>query len=197
MSDINHPYQNSQDNYENNNFFPSSCLSIVNQIILIITVSSGCVLYLLAIVDFYNSIKDNIVKYNNSIYASLLILFCPLWLKSCDIECDLKKDFTRVYIIIFILISLIGLIISDKSEDKSEFYICNSLLILSDIFLVLSYLQIGNDVCNRNSGDCGNCDPFCCFPRYTIIDCNCDCNCDCGDCSDCGDCGDCGDCIIM
>ena len=165
---------------------------------LIITVSLGCILYFLAIIDFYNSIKENIIKYNNSIYASLLILFCPLWLKSSDIECDLKKDFSRIYIIIFLLIGLLGLIFSDKSEDKSAFYISNSLLLISDIFLILSYLKIGNEKCQNNNV---NCDPFCCFPRYTIIDCNCNCDCgDCGgccDCGGCGDCGDCGDCVIM
>ena len=206
MSDIDHPYQFSQGNYENNNFF-SECISVINTILLIITVSLGCILYFLAIIDFYNSIKENIIKYNNSIYASLLILFCPLWLKSSDIECDLKKDFSRIYIIIFLLIGLLGLIFSDKSEDKSAFYISNSLLLISDIFLILSYLKIGNEKCQNNNV---NCDPFCCFPRYTIIDCNCNCDCgdcggccdcggcgDCGDCGGCGDCGDCGDCVIM
>jgi len=208
MTDINQQYQIPQYNNDNRKNTLSDCFNsclIKNKIVFYITIILGCLLYILAIKDFYNSIIGEKLKYINSIFASLLTIFCPIWLQSpYNISFDLKRDFLRVYFIVFILLCLFGLIISYKSDDKSSFYICNSILLLAGIFLALSYTNICKNIERSCDSTCNGFDQFFCCLRHTyfVCDCHCDCgdcgNCgDCGDCGNCGDCGDCGDCIIM
>ena len=209
MADINQPYQNAQNNYNNFSFF-SECINRIRDLTSIITFSIGSYLYILSFIDFYNSILEINIIYMNSIYASLLTLFCPLWTQSfSDISRDLK-DCSRIKNIMILLLSLLCVLISNnRTSSKFGPLIFDFILILSGLCLALSYFTFGKAFignCNKACDECcRNCDDPCfCCPRYMIIDCDRDCGscCDCGNCGDCGncpDCGDCGDCdcIIM
>ena len=107
MTDINQQYQIPQYNNDNRKNTLSdcfnSCLIIKNKIVFYITIILGCLLYILAIKDFYDSIIGEKLKYINSIFASLLTIFCPIWLQSpYNISFDLKRDFLRVYFYILL-----------------------------------------------------------------------------------------------
>ena len=191
MADINQSYQNSQslnENYLNSCF--NEFITVFRVITLVIILFFGFYFYILSFIDFYNSIIGINILYMNSIYATLLTLFCPLWTQPfTDILKDLK-DCYRIQNIFILLLSLIGLIISVKNVgDKFGPLIFNFILLFSGLFLALSYSESGKIFirnCDKNSHNC-NCDPCCCCPRYAIIECD----------SDCGNCPDCGDCVII
>ena len=113
---------------------------------------------------------------------------------------------------ILLLCLLCVLISNNRISGKFGPLAFDFMLILSGLWLALSYFTFGKTFignCNKACNECcHNCDDPCfCYPRFIIIDNDddyggcCDCgNCpDCGDCGNCPDCGDCGDCdcIIM
>ena len=208
MADINQSYQNAQNNYNNFSFL-SECIIRIRDLFSIITFFIGFYFYILSFIDFYNSIIGINIIYMNSIYASLLTLFCPIWTQSfSDISRDLK-DCSRIKNIIMLLLWLLCVFISsNRSSGKFVPLTFDFMLIFSGLWLALSYFSFGKAFirnCDKTCNECcRNCDDPCFFcPRYIIINSESDCGgcCDCGNCGDCGncpdcDCGDC-DCIIM
>ena len=183
MADINQPYQNPQNFYENylNSCF-NLCISALKNLSKIMTFFIGIYLYILSFIDFYNSIIGVDILYKNSVYASLFTLFCPLWTQSfSDISYDLK-DCYRIKSILILLLSFILLIISIKKEVKKYVpLIFDFTLIFSGIFLALSYFQSGKKFiqnCEKSCEECSSgCDVlFCCCEIISEVDCeNCDC----------------------
>ena len=203
MTDLNQPYQNCQKENIYGDFDLSSyCngfLIIIRKIFIFITICVGIYLYILSFIDIYNAFYGGDIIYKNAILAVLISLFCPLWTKSLD---DIKADFDdiRKIIDVFIILFLFFCLIFTRSKEKNIILLNIFLLVISGIFLSFFHLMPKQNRFFRNvnnNGSCGDCDPFFCCPRYTIIECDCDCNSDCGNCGDCGDCGDCDECIIF
>ena len=191
MADINQPYQNHR-KYETDDYdlsyYCNGFLTIIRKMLLFITICVGIYLYILSFIDLYNSYYGAEIIYKNSIFAVLITLFFPLWTKSFDEIKETFKDFNKIITIFLIFFFFIFLcLIFSKTRKKNNILLIIFLLLCSGLLLSLLHF-ISNKKYRRfnNSGSCGDCDPFFCFPRYTIIEC--DCNCDCGDCGDCGEC---------
>ena len=191
MADINQPYQNHR-KYETDDYdlsyYCNGFLTIIRKMLLFITICVGIYLYILSFIDLYNSYYGAEIIYKNSIFAVLITLFFPLWTKSFDEIKETFKDFNKIITIFLIFFFFIFLcLIFSKTRKKNNILLIIILLLCSGLLLSLLHF-ISNKKYRRfnNSGSCGDCDPFFCFPRYTIIEC--DCNCDCGDCGDCGEC---------
>ena len=192
MADINQPYQNHR-KYETDDYdlsyYCNGFLTIIRKMLLFITICVGIYLYILSFIDLYNSYYGTEIIYKNSIFAVLITLFFPLWTKSFDEIKETFKDFNKIisFFLIFFFFFIFLCLIFSKTRKKNNILLIIFLLLCSGLLLSLLHF-ISNKKFRRfnNSGSCGDCDPFFCFPRYTIIEC--DCNCDCGDCGDCGEC---------
>ena len=182
------------------------CITRIRYLAGIFTFLVGIFLYMNSFIDFYYLIIGEKIIYINSIYASLFILFSPLWIQPFSVISNDLKDCSRIENIIILLFCLIGVVASNNQTiDKFGPLIFNFILILSGLCLSLSYfgfwktfIRNFNKACNDC---CLNCDDLCCCcPRYVTINCDCEIfksceNCQCNDCPDFPDCD--GDCVIM
>ena len=200
MAEISEPYknQNPQDINDSSisHIFNILCI-VIRKVLIIITICIGTYFYILSFHNFCSSINGNNIIYINSIYASLITLFCPIWTQSFDeIISELKKPSKQLNILC-LLIALLCLRFSIKYGNRYAIIIYDFLIILCGLWLAFSYTDYGKQM-NKDCEKCCNqiqCDISfcleCCFPRYGPPCFDCDCLC--GDCPDC----DCGDCLIM
>ena len=144
MSDSNQPYQSPQENDEVSSCC-QNCSASKRKFGFYITLLIGAILYIVAIVNFFGSMFGGDLSYMYAIFACLVTLLCPLWMKSFSQVLSGLSEPSRKFSFIILMISLIGLIVFGVLGIKFFSLISIFVLILSGLWLTLSYYQNGQE----------------------------------------------------
>ena len=144
MTDSNQPYQIPNDN-DQVPFCCQNCSSSKRKLGYYITLFIGCLLYIVAIVNFLSSVFGGELSYMYAIFAVLVTLLCPLWMKSFSQILSGLTEPSRKKSFIGLIISLIGLIIFGNLDIKFLALIFIFGLILFGLWISLSYYQNGQE----------------------------------------------------
>ena len=140
----NQPYQSPQDN-DDVLFCCKKLTTNQRKIGFYITLLIGLILYITAIVNFFGSIFGNDVSYMYALLAALITLLCPLWMNSFSQVISGLREPARKYTVFILLGCLLGLIGSRVFDINSLSLIFILPIILSGIWLSLSYYQNGQE----------------------------------------------------
>ena len=144
MTDSNQPYQIPNDN-DQVSFCFQYCSSSKRKLGYYLTLALGAILYIVAIVNFFSSVFGSDLSYMYAIFAALITLLCPLWMKSfSQVISDLKES-SRKITSLALIISFIGLIIFGIFDIKFFKLLFIFGIILSGLWLSLSYYQNGQE----------------------------------------------------
>ena len=144
MSEPNQPYQSPQENDD----LPPCCkkLSLTTRKLgFYATLVLGTIFYFLAIFKFFSSAFGTDISYMYAILAPLLTLLCPLWMNSFSQVISGLREPARKYTVFILLGCLLGLIGSRVFDINSLSLIFILPIILSGIWLSLSYYQNGQE----------------------------------------------------
>ena len=144
MSDSNQPYQSPKEDDE----VPpccQNCSSSKRKIGYYLTLGIGAILYIVSIINFFGSVFGGDLSYMYAIFAVLVTLLCPLWMKSFSQVLSGLTEPTRKKSFFVLIISLIGLIIFGMLDIKFLALLFIFGLILSGLWLSLSYYQNGQE----------------------------------------------------
>ena len=144
MTDSNQPYQIPNDN-DQVPFCCQNCSSSKRKIGYYITLFIGGILYIVAIINFLGSVFGDDLSYMYAIFASLITLLCPLWMNSFSQVLSGLSEPSRKKSFFALIISLIGLIIFGALDIKFLALIFIFGIILSGLWLSLSYYQNGQE----------------------------------------------------
>ncbi len=143
MSD--QPYESPKDNDEVP-FCCQNCSASKRKIGFYLTLALGALFYIISIFNFFGSVFGGELSYMYAIFAALVTLLCPLWMKSFSQLISGLREPSRKRAFIILLISLIGLFIFGLFMDVKFFaLIFIFALILSGLWLSLSYYQNGQE----------------------------------------------------
>ena len=140
----NQPYQSPQDNDE----VPlccQKCSTRMRKLGYYLTLLIGAVLYLVTILNFFSSVFGGELSYMYAVYAALITLLCPLWMKSFSQVLSGLKESSRKSTFISLIISLVGLLLSGYMDKRFLSLIFIFGLIFFGLFLALSYYQNGQE----------------------------------------------------
>ena len=144
MTDSNQPYQIPNDNDQ----VPFCCQNISSskrKFGYYITLLIGGILYIVAIVNFLGSVFGDDLSFMYAIFACLITLLCPLWMKSFSQVLSGLTEPSRKKSFFALIISLIGLVIFGMLDIKFLALLFIFGLILSGLWLSLSYYQNGQE----------------------------------------------------
>jgi len=144
MTDSNQPYQSPQDNDELSFCF-QNCSTSKRKLGFYATLFVGVILYIVSIVNFFGSVFGGDISFMYPIFACLITLLCPLWMKSFSQVLSGLREPSRKLSFLVLLISLIGLIIFGNMGTKFLALLFTFTLILSGLWLSLSYYQNGQE----------------------------------------------------
>ena len=144
MTDSNQPYQSPQDNDEVSFCF-KNCSTSKRKLGFYATLLAGVILYIVSIVNFFGSVFGGDISYMYPILACLITLICPLWMKSFSQVLSGLREPSRKLSFLVLLISLIGLIVFGRMGTKFLALLFTFILILSGLWLSLSYYQNGQE----------------------------------------------------
>ena len=144
MSESNQPYQSPQENDDVSLFCKK--LSVKQRKIgFYLTLVIGAILYIIAIVNFFGSVFGGDISYMYAIFAALITLFCPLWMNSFSQVFSGLREPSRKLSFFGLLISFIGLILFSIFGGKFFKLLFIFGLIISGLWLSLSYYQNGQE----------------------------------------------------
>ena len=144
MTDNNQPYKSPQDNDE----VPPCCQKLsTNQrrIGFYITLLVGVIFYITAIVSFFGSIFGNDISYMYALIAAVISLLTPLWMNSFAQVLFGLREPSRKLTFLILLISIVGLFTFRIFNVRAMSLICIFALILSGIWLSISYYKNGQE----------------------------------------------------
>ena len=144
MSDNSQPYNSPQDNDD----VPACCKKLsTNQrkIGFYITLLVGVIFYITAIVNFFGSVFGNDVSYMYALIAAVISLLTPLWMNSFTQVLSGLREPSRKLTFLILLISIIGLFTFRIFNVRAMSLICIFSLILSGIWLSISYYKNGQE----------------------------------------------------
>ena len=144
MSDSNQPYESPKDNDE----VPvccQNCSTNKRKIGFYLTLCIGALLYIISIFNFFSSVFGGELSYMYAIFAVLVTLLCHLWMKSFSQILSGLREPSRIKSLIVLVISLIGTFIFGLWNVKFLALIFIFSLILSGLWLSLSYYQNGQE----------------------------------------------------
>ena len=144
MSENNQPYKSPQDDDD----VPPCCKRLsTNQrkIGFYITLLVGVVLYITAIVNFFGSVFGNDVSYMYALIAAVISLLTPLWMNSFAQVLSGLREPSRKLTFLILLISIVGLFTFRIFNVRAMSLICIFALILSGIWLSISYYKNGQE----------------------------------------------------
>ena len=144
MSDNSQPYNSPQDNDD----VPSCCKKLsTNQrkIGFYITLLVGVIFYITAIVNFFGSVFGNDVSYMYALIAAVISLLTPLWMNSFTQVLSGLREPSRKLTFLILLISIVGLFTFRIFNVRIMSLICIFALILSGIWLSISYYKNGQE----------------------------------------------------
>ena len=144
MSESNQPYQSPKENDE----VPPCCQNISaskRKFGFYLTLIIGAILYIMAIVNFLGSVFGDDVSYMYAIFAVLITLLCPLWMKSFSQTFSGLREPGRKLSFFALIISFIGLMLFNFFGNKLFRLLFVFGLILSGLWLSLSYYQNGQE----------------------------------------------------
>ena len=144
MTDSNQPYQSPQDNDELS-FCCQNCSTSKRKLGFYVTLFAGVILYIVSIVNFFGSVFGGDISFMYPIFACLITLLCPLWMKSFSQVLSGLREPSRKLSFLVLLVSLIGLIIFGNMGTKFFALLFTFTLILSGLWLSLSYYQNGQE----------------------------------------------------
>ena len=144
MTDSNQPYQSPQDNDELS-FCCQNCSTSKRKLGFYATLFAGVILYIVSIVNFFGSVFGGDISLMYPILACLITLLCPLWMKSFSQVLSGLREPSRKLSFLVLLISLIGLVIFGNMGTKFFALLFTFTLILSGLWLSLSYYQNGQE----------------------------------------------------
>ena len=110
-----------------------------------ITLGIGVILYITAIINFFGSVFGSDISYMYAIFAALITLLCPLWMRSFSQVLSGLNEPSRKLTFLILIVSFIGLLVFRAFDVSSLSLICILALILSGIWLSLSYYQNGQE----------------------------------------------------
>ena len=134
MSESQQPYRSPQDNDD-----VSFCFKKLS------TTQRKYGFYITAIIYFFSSVFGSDVSYIYALIAAIITLICPLWMNSVSQVFEGLRDPSRRYTFLILLISIIGLFTFRIFDVKSIALIFILVLIISGIWLSLSYYQNGQE----------------------------------------------------
>ena len=144
MSDSNQPYQSPKEDDE----VPpccQNCSASKRKIGYYLTLGIGAILYIVSIINFFGSVFGGDLSYMYAIFAVLVTLLCPLWMKSFSQVFSGLREPSRKLTLIVLVVSFIGLIVFGMLDIKFFALIFIFGLILSGLWLSLSYYQNGQE----------------------------------------------------
>ena len=144
MSDSNQPYQSPQENDEVP-VFCQNCSAGKRKIGYYLTLGVGAFLYIMAIIHFFGSVFGGNLSYMYAIFACLITLLCPLWMKSFSKVFSGLREPSRKMAFFALIISFIGLIVFGILGVKFFSLLFIFGLILSGLWLSLTYYQKGQE----------------------------------------------------
>ena len=144
MSENNQPYKSPQDD---DDVLPCCKRLSTNQrkIGFYITLLVGVVLYITAIVNFFGSVFGNDVSYMYALIAAAISLLTPLWMNSFAQVLSGLREPSRKLTFLILLISIVGLFTFRIFNVRAMSLICIFALILSGIWLSISYYKNGQE----------------------------------------------------
>ena len=160
MTESNQPYKSPQDN-DDVSFCCKKLSTNRRKIGFYITLIVGIILYITAIVNFFGSVFGNDVSYMYAIFAAIITLFCPLWMNSVSQVIGGLNEPSRKYTFLILMISILGIFTFRMFDVKTLALLFILSLIVSGIWLSLSYYQNGQESLldflkkcfNRNKGN--------------------------------------------
>ena len=144
MTDSNLPYQIPNEN-DQVPFCCQNCSSNKRKLGFYATLCLGAIFYLMAIINFFGSVFGDDFSYMYAVFAVLVTLLCPLWMKSFSQTLSGLREPSRKISFFALIISLIGLIIFGILDIKFFALLFIFGMILSGIWLSLSYYQNGQE----------------------------------------------------
>ncbi len=144
MSENNQPYKSPQDD-DDVPFFCKKLSTNQRKIGFYITLLVGVILYITAIVNFFGSVFGSDISYMYAIIAAVISLLSPLWMNSFTQVLAGLRDPSRKLTFLILLISIVGLFTFRIFPVKALALICIFSLIISGIWLSLSYYKNGQE----------------------------------------------------
>ena len=138
------PYQSPQEN-DDLSFCFKKIPADKRKIGFYITLFIGGILYLTAIINFFGSVFGRDISYMYAIAAALITLLCPLWMRSFSQVLSGLNEPSRKMTFLILIASLIGLIVFRAFNTSFLSLISILSLIISGIWLSLSYYQNGQE----------------------------------------------------
>ena len=140
----NQPYQSPQDN-DDVLFCCKKLTTNQRKIGFYITLLIGGLLYITSIIYFFGSVFGSDTSYIYAICAAFITLLCPLWMNSFSQVFSGLREPSRKFTSIVLVLSFIGLIVFGMLDIKFFALIFMFGLILSGLWLSLSYYQNGQE----------------------------------------------------
>ena len=144
MSESQQPYRSPQDN-DDVSFCFKKLSTTQRKYGFYITLLVGIIFYITAIIYFFSSVFGSDVSYIYALIAAIITLICPLWMNSVSQVFEGLRDPSRRYTFLILLISIIGLFTFRIFDVKSIALVFILVLIISGIWLSLSYYQNGQE----------------------------------------------------